>query len=137
MDALVQAALDARKRARAPFSGYAVGAAVKTADGDVITGSNVENSSLGLTTCAERVALTSALSQGHGSFTSLAVATRDGASPCGACRQLIWDFCGDIPILLADENGQVETVRTRELFPRPFGDSNLTASSGGVQDGKK
>lgn len=130
MDPLIQTAQDARKHARAPYSGYTVGAAVRTSDGDIIPGSNVEVSSLGLTSCAERVALTSAVAQGHRGFTSLAVATRDGAAPCGACRQLIWELCGDIPILLANELGQVETVKTSQLFPRPFDETNLSSSSG-------
>ncbi|MFQ6675478.1 MAG: cytidine deaminase [Fidelibacterota bacterium] len=128
MDAVVQAAMDARKRARAPYSGYTVGAAVKTTTGAIVRGSNVEASSLGLTTCAERVALTSAVARGHRSFASLAVASRDGAPPCGGCRQIIWDLCGDIPIRLVNGNGEVETVTTRQLFPRPFGDTHLSPS---------
>lgn len=129
MDPLVKSAQDARKNARAPYSGYTVGAAVETSDGIIIQGCNIEVSSLGLTSCAERVALTSAAAQGYRSFTSLAVATRDGAAPCGACRQLIWDLCGDIPILLIDDKGQVETVKLSQLFPHPFDEKNLTPPS--------
>ncbi|MFQ6673544.1 MAG: cytidine deaminase [Fidelibacterota bacterium] len=125
MAAVVEAALGVRKHARAPYSRYAVGAAVETGDGTIVSGCNVESSSFGLTICAERVALGSAVAHGYRSFKSMAVASEDGAAPCGACRQVIWDLCRDIPIVLIDGTGKKTTVRSSELLPRPFDDHNL------------
>lgn len=125
MDPLVQLAIDARKQARAPYSNYRVGAAVETEEGEIIPGCNIESSSLGLTICAERVALGAAIAGGYGSFKSMAVASKDGAAPCGACRQIIWDLCGDLPITLVDEDGKHETVTAGDLLPKPFDHRNL------------
>jgi len=122
MDPLVEAALKARENAHAPFSGFKVGAALEDAAGGIWTGSNVENATLGLTVCAERVAVFKAVSEGARKFSRLAVVA-DSATltpPCGACRQILWELCGDIEIILANLAGQTERLRLRELFPRPF-----------------
>jgi len=129
MDALAQAALAARENAHAPFSKFKVGAALEDTDGRVHTGCNVENATYGLTVCAERVAIFKAISEGVKlrGFRRIAVAA-DAASltpPCGACRQILWEFCGDIEILLVNPRGETETIRMRDLFPRPFDDSFL------------
>ena len=122
MDSLIEAALAARRHAHAPYSGFQVGAALEDETGRVHTGSNVENSTYGLTVCAERVALLKALSEGARKFTRLAVAadTDRLTPPCGACRQLLWEFCGDIEVLLANPNGMRESLRLKDLYPRPF-----------------
>ena len=127
MDPLVMAALGVRKHAHAPFSGFEVGAALEDAEGRLWTGCNIENSSYGLTVCAERVAVFKALSEGVRDFRRLAIASaRDHpAPPCGACRQILWEFCGDIQIILANPRGAVETLRLKELLPRPFDASYL------------
>ena len=119
---LVAAARAAREHAVADFSGFKVGAALETADGRVITGCNVENASYGLTICAERVAIFKALSEGHRSFRQIVVVadTEAQTPPCGACRQIIWEFCGDIPVVLANLRGDIETLQMRDLLPRPF-----------------
>ncbi|MBC8175251.1 MAG: cytidine deaminase [Candidatus Marinimicrobia bacterium] len=125
MKTIIRAAQEVKKNAYVPYSHYKVGAAVETEDGHIVVGCNVESSSFGLTVCGERVALTSAIAQGYKSFTSIAIATDDGASPCGACRQVIWDLCGDIPIILIDKKGGVTTLQSRELLPHPFDDSSF------------
>jgi len=119
---LVEAATAARDRARAAFSNFKVGAAVETAAGEIITGCNVENATYGLTMCAERVALFKAISDGHRDFTRVAVVadTADPTPPCGACRQLLWEFCGDIEVVLANLNGVVGRYRLSSLLPLPF-----------------
>src|SRR5262245_43236173 len=97
---LVQAATQARNNAIAPYSGFRVGAGIETTGGRVFTGCNIENASLGLTVCAERVALWKALSEGERSFARIAVVSDadEPSPPCGACRQLLWEYCGDIPV---------------------------------------
>lgn len=119
---LIGAARNARERARARFSGFKVGAALETAAGAVYTGCNIENASYGLTVCAERVAVWKALSEGEARFGRLAVVadTQTLTPPCGACRQILWEFCGDIEIILANLQGRTETMRLASLFPRPF-----------------
>lgn len=124
MQKLIEAAHEAKKNAHAPYSEYQVGAAILTEDDTIVTGCNVESSSYGLTCCAERTALYSAIAQGHNSFKGLAVVTDNGASPCGACRQVIWDLCGDIPIYISDSNGNVEKTDSKTLLPLAF-DSNM------------
>jgi cytidine deaminase len=121
-DELVKAALEARKNAFAPYSNYQVGAALLTIDGKVYTGCNVENATYGLTVCAERVALWKAISEGARKFRAIAVASAgpQPASPCGACRQLLWEFGGDIDVVLASTDGHRESYRLAELFPHPF-----------------
>ena len=119
---LIVAATKARHNALAPYSGFKVGAAIETAGGQVFTGCNIEDATLGLSVCAERVALWKALSEGERAFTSVAVAfdAEAPATPCGACRQLLWEFCGDITLLLHSVRGTSRSVRLAELFPQPF-----------------
>ena len=119
---LIQAAMQARQRAHARFSGFRVGAALESATGVVYTGCNVENATYGLTVCAERVAVWKALSEGETRFSRIAVVadTETLTPPCGACRQILWEFCGDIEIILANLQGNSETIRLSSLFPRPF-----------------
>jgi cytidine deaminase len=119
---LIEAAKDVRERAYAPFSNFKVGAAVETAHGEIYTGCNVESASFGLTVCAERVAIWKAVSEGKMKFNRVAVVvdTDELTPPCGACRQIIWEFCGDIPVILANLHGQSETVQMRDLLPRAF-----------------
>jgi cytidine deaminase len=119
---LVAAARAARERAVAPFSGFKVGAAVETGDGLIITGCNIENASYGLTLCAERVAIFKAVSDGHRALTQIVVVadTESPTPPCGACRQIIWEFCGDIPVVLANLRQVTATLRMKDLLPLPF-----------------
>lgn len=117
---LIEAAQKARQNAYAPFSKYHVGAAVLTKDGKIFGGCNVENSSYPLCKCAEVVALTKAVSEGARDFTMLAVVTEDGGSPCGACRQVIWELCEDIPVLIADKNGNYKELQSAFLLPNAF-----------------
>lgn len=120
--ALVAAAVDARNYARARFSGFKVGAALETDKGDVIGGCNVENATYGLTMCAERVALYKALSEGRDTFTRIAVVadTAEPTPPCGSCRQLLWEYCGDIEVVLANLSEVKKRLRLSELLPLPF-----------------
>ena len=119
---VVHAARVARDRAMAAFSEFKVGAALETVDGRIITGCNVENSTYGLTMCAERVAIFKALSEGYRSFTRIAVVadTSQTTSPCGACRQMLWEFAGDIEVILADLKAIKTTHRLKDLLPHPF-----------------
>ncbi len=121
-DPLIAAALQARDSALAPYSQFRVGAALVTEDGVIFTGGNIESATYGLTVCAERVAIWKALSEGARRFTRLAVVadTKTLTPPCGACRQIIWEFCGDIPVVLANLRGRAETWRMLDLLPRPF-----------------
>ncbi|MGQ9918351.1 MAG: cytidine deaminase [Bryobacteraceae bacterium] len=122
MDRLVEAALEARLRARAPYSGFRVGAALEEAGGRIFSGCNVESASYGLTMCAERVAAFRAVAEGARQFTRLVVAADSGTPtpPCGACRQVLWELCGDVEILLVNLQGAVDSIRLSALFPRPF-----------------
>ncbi|HXM91011.1 MAG TPA: cytidine deaminase [Candidatus Dormibacteraeota bacterium] len=126
-DLLIEAAKQARENAHAPYSNFRVGAALRSTSGRIFGGCNVENATYGLTMCAERVAIFKAVSEGERGFSAIAVVTDTEVltPPCGACRQLIWEFCGDIPVSMANLNGKVEIIQMRELFPRPFDDSNL------------
>ena len=125
--ALVEAARRARERAIAPYSQFLVGAALETVDGTIITGCNIENASYGLTVCAERVALLKALSEGHRSFTRIVVVadTPSPTPPCGPCRQLLWEYCGDIPVIMADLSAVTATHQLSALFPMPFDKRSL------------
>lgn len=125
MKKLIQAACTAQKHAHAPYSNYKVGAAVVTENNEIVMGCNVESSSYGLTCCAERTALYSAIAQGHKHFTELAVVTENGGTPCGACRQVIWDLCGNIPIYISDEDGNIEKTTSKELLPNAFNSDKL------------
>jgi len=126
-DELIARARQARENACAAYSHYKVGAALLSGSGNVYTGCNVENSTYGLTVCAERVALWKALSEGERTFTQIAVVTSNEppASPCGACRQLLWEYCDDIELILANLQGSRKTLRLAEIFPRPFDQSFL------------
>ena len=119
---LVAAATAVRENAYAPFSEFKVGAALVTDGGQIIVGSNVESASYGLTVCAERVAVWNAISQGKRKVTRIAVVadTEDLTPPCGVCRQIIWEFGGDIPVVLANLKGKTETVQMKDLLPRAF-----------------
>jgi cytidine deaminase len=119
---LLAAALDARTRAYARYSGFKVGAALETVDGRIVRGCNIENATYGLTMCAERVALVKALSDGLSVFTRLAVVadTEAPTPPCGSCRQLLWEYCGDIDIILGNLNGPTGRFRLSGLLPLPF-----------------
>lgn len=121
-DALVAAARRARARAHAPFSRFKVGAALETVTGAIVTGCNIENATYGLTLCAERVAMFKALSEGHRRFRRMAVIGSGPAltPPCGACRQILWEFGGDLEVILVNLRGDEERWRLRELLPRPF-----------------
>ena len=127
-DALVAAARNAREHAVAPFSGFKVGAALVTADGRVYGGCNVENASYGLTVCAERVALLKALSEGEREFRMIAVVADTDAPtpPCGPCRQLLWEYCGDIPVVLANLRETKGRHQMKDLLPLPFDARLLT-----------
>jgi len=126
-DPLVAAALAARAHAHAPFSKFQVGAALEDSEGRIHTGCNVENATYGLTVCAERVAVFKAISEGARKFRRIAIAadTETLTPPCGACRQILWEFCGDIEIVLANPRGATEALQLRDLFPRPFDASYL------------
>ncbi|MBI3940146.1 MAG: cytidine deaminase [Acidobacteria bacterium] len=119
---LKQAALKARDHAHAPYSHFRVGAALLDDSGAIITGCNVENATYGLTVCAERVAILKAISEGHRKFLAIAVAADSPTltPPCGACRQILWEFCGDIPVYLVNLRGDEREVQMAELFPSPF-----------------
>lgn len=124
---LVQSALGARQRAYAPYSHYLVGAAVLTNDGTVIVGCNVENASYPATICAERVALTAAVAQGHRDFTAIAVATLNGGTPCGICRQVMAELGPAMTVYISDATGNFRTTTVDELLPGAFrGDSLVT-----------
>jgi cytidine deaminase len=124
---LVTAAKQARENAHAPYSNFRVGAALRGSSGRIFSGCNVENATYGLTVCAERVAIFKAISEGERGFSAIAVVTDTEklTPPCGACRQLIWEFCGDVPVTMANLGGKRETLQMKELFPKPFDDSNL------------
>src|SRR5208283_1629571 len=122
MPDLLVAALEVRLNAHAPFSNFKVGAAIEDESGRVFTGCNVENATYGLTVCAERVAIFKAISEGARSFKRVAVVadTDTLTPPCGACRQILWEFCGDVEIVLANLTGKTETLRLGTLLPRAF-----------------
>jgi cytidine deaminase len=127
MTKLVDAALAARHNARAPFSNFKVGAALEDEAGRIFTGCNVENATYGLTVCAERVAVFKAVSEGAQNFARIAIAADSDilTPPCGACRQILWEFCGDVEVTLVNLEGKTETLRLKDLFPRPFDASFL------------
>jgi cytidine deaminase len=119
---LVRAARRARRHARAAFSNFKVGAALETADGTIVTGCNIENATYGLTLCAERVAMFKALSEGHKRFRRIAVVadTAEPTPPCGACRQILWEFGGDLEVILANLRRETGRTRLSTLLPVPF-----------------
>lgn len=119
---LVEAAREVCERAFAPYSNFKVGAALRTKSGKIYTGCNIESASYGLTVCAERVAIWKAVSEGETEFVEIAVitGTEELTPPCGACRQIIWEFCHDIPVILANLKDDTEIVQMSELLPRAF-----------------
>lgn len=127
LDDLAARARRARRRAHAPFSRFKVGAALRTGNGEVVTGCNIENASYGLTICAERVAVFKAVSEGRRRFDAIAVAVDSPrlAAPCGPCRQILWELCGDIWVHMVDLGRKTLTVRMSELLPYPFDRRNL------------
>ena len=126
-DTLIAAASAVRENAHATFSRFKVGAAVQDVTGRIHTGCNVENATYGLTLCAERVAIFKAVSEGERKFESVAVVadTDRLTPPCGACRQILWEFCGDVEIVLANLRGKIEIHQMKQLFPEPFDSSFL------------
>ena len=122
---LIRIAKKMREKACAPFSKYTVGASVETEDGSIVGGCNVESASYGLTCCAERIALYNAVSQGFLKFKAIAVASENGGFPCGACRQVIWELCGDIPILIIDNENKIRETSSRTLLPDAFDKNKL------------
>ena len=127
MNKLVEAALAVRENACAPFSKFKVGAALEDETSRIFTGCNIENATYGLTICAERVAVFKAISEGARKFKRIAVVADTDVltPPCGACRQILWEFCGDIEIILSNLKGKTETLKLKDLFPRPFDASFL------------
>ncbi len=123
--ALVQAARTARTRAYAPYSGYMVGAALLASDGTIFTGCNVENAAYPATICAERVAMTKAVSEGQRTFIALAVATSNGGAPCGICRQVMNEFAPQMLVILVGENGMTDELTVADLLPQGFGPASL------------
>lgn len=124
-EALIQAAMAARAQAYAPYSHYKVGAALLMPDGRIFTGVNVENASYGLTICAERTAVFKAVSEGYREFLAIAVATENAGSPCGACRQVLAEFAGDVPVWLVDAAGNGRETTLYTLLPDHFGPQHL------------
>jgi cytidine deaminase len=128
---LIESSLSARRWAYAPYSEYAVGAALLTSSGKIYDGANVENAVYGATTCAERVAVVKAVSEGERKFTAIAVATNNAGTPCGTCRQVLSEFGGDIQVLIVNGEGKVEQETTvAELLPGAFGPQDLPGKDG-------
>jgi cytidine deaminase len=119
---LVAAARSARRHARAGYSRFKVGAALETAAGVIVTGCNIENATYGLTMCAERVAAYKAISDGHRRFRRIAIVADTSAPtpPCGACRQILWEFCGDLEVILANLRRETGRYHVKDLLPLPF-----------------
>lgn len=128
---LVKRAQSAKRYSYSPYSRFRVGAALLTRSGKIITGCNVENSSYGLTICAERTAMFKAISEGYTKFTAIAIATDEDSftEPCGACRQVIMDLAGDIDFIMSKPNGEMKLVKMSALLPFPFGSKNLLKPS--------
>jgi cytidine deaminase len=125
---LIDAAAAVRENAFVPYSNFRVGAALETDDGELITGCNVESASYGLTMCAERVAIFTAVSQGKKRIRQIAVVTdtENLTAPCGACRQIIWEFGGDVPVVMSNLNGKTETLQMKDLLPHAFDNTFLS-----------
>ncbi|HLM62508.1 MAG TPA: cytidine deaminase [Pyrinomonadaceae bacterium] len=119
---LIETAKQVRERAYAPYSNFRVGAAVRTKNGKIFSGCNIESAAYSGTVCAERVAVWKAVSEGEKEFECIAVVadTPDLTPPCGVCRQILWEFCGDVPVTFANLKGDVETVQMKDLLPRAF-----------------
>jgi cytidine deaminase len=130
---LVRLAKQARRRAHAPFSRFRVGAALRTRRGEIVTGCNIENATYGLTLCAERVAVFKAVSEGMRRFDAIAVVADSPlpVTPCGPCRQILWELCGDIWVHLEGLRGPGKTLRLSELLPLPFDRTSLRSRRSG------
>ena len=123
---LVQSAIEVRERAYVPYSGYKVGAAILTTAGEVIQGCNIENAAYGPSICAERTAVVKAVSDGIKDFEAIAVVTENAGSPCGICRQVMFEFAPDMLVIIADSDGTIHEQKTvSDLLPRGFGPSSL------------
>ncbi|MEA3392027.1 MAG: cytidine deaminase [Candidatus Marinimicrobia bacterium] len=123
---LINAAMKIRENAYAPYSNFQVAAALLCADGEIITGINMESSSYGLSVCAERNTIATAVAKGKKDFIAMAVVSRNGVTPCGACRQVIFDICGNIDIILGDEKGSIQdTITMKVLLPKAFSHKDL------------
>jgi len=122
---LIHKAISARGKAYAPYSGYSVGAALLTADGEIYEGCNIENAAYGLCMCAERTAVFKAVSEGARNFTAIAVATENGGSPCGSCRQVLREFAPDLTVIITDTAGNFRETTLAELLPDSFGPEHL------------
>ena len=122
---VIKIAIRMRQNSYAPYSKYKVGSAVEVVSGEIIGGCNVESSSYGLTCCAERIAIYNALSKGFKKFKSIAVSTTNGGSPCGACRQIIWEICGEIPVYICNDRILLTITKSSTLLPSPFNDKYL------------
>ena len=124
---LIDHAVSMIDKAQVPYSNYPVGSAVLMDDETIIGGCNIESSSYGLTCCAERIAIYNAISDGFTSFKALAVVTNNGGFPCGACRQVIWEQCGNIPVFITDKNGGVIKKSSASLLPEAFDKKKLSS----------
>lgn len=120
MNTLIDAAQKAKTQAYARYSNFQVGAALETSDKKIYTGCNIENASYSLTICAERTAIFTAVAAGERHFSRMVIASDEGVSPCGACRQVIWELCGDIPIILVDKKGNERSTTIAKLLPTAF-----------------
>ena len=124
---LIKKALEVRENAYCPYSNYKVGSAIKTAEGKIYVGTNVENAAYGSTICAERAALLSAISAGSHDINTIVVVTKDGGSPCGSCRQMLNEFNPEIEVIMADESGKIkDQTSLSKLLPNAFGPKNLS-----------
>jgi len=117
---LIKMAIEARSHAYSPYSNIKVGAALLTKSDRIFTGCNIENSSFGLTICAERVAIFKALSEGETEFTTMVIAADDFLTPCGACRQVMWEFSRELKIILVNKRGETRETSIKELLPQAF-----------------
>jgi len=123
---LINAAMKVRKNAYAPYSNFQVAAALLCADSEIVTGINIESSSYGLSVCAERNTIATAVAKGKKDFIAMAIVSQNGVTPCGACRQVIFDICGNIDIILGDEKGNIQDTTTMKvLLPKAFSHKDL------------
>lgn len=126
IDLLIERAIKARNNSYSPYSKFKVGAALLSENGKIFIGTNVESSSYGLTVCAERNAIAAGIVAGENKFSAMVIISKDGVSPCGACRQVIYDICGNIEIILVNEKHKiVNTIKSKDLLPLPFCKNNL------------
>ena len=132
---LIELARKARKKAYTPYSHYKVGAALLGKSGKVYTGCNVENASYSHTVCAERTAVLKAVSEGETAFEAIAVVTKNGGSPCGACRQVLSEFAPELTVYIADKNGEYRTTTMQKLLPDSFTPAHL--EEGSKETGRK